>query len=122
MGICIGAKLSAADLGEKVFPSGLEEIGFSKLTLTDAGTSSRLRHVDDVAVLHWNGVTYSLPFGAENLASPMLVQQQTFSIGPNILCPQFHPEAVTDQHFENWRLWQAAELAASSTAIPAPPC
>lgn len=119
LGICLGAQLIAAALGEKVFSTGLKEIGFSKLTLTDDGMSSPLRHLEDVRVLHWHGDTYGLPLGAANLASSALVEQQAFSIGENVLGLQFHPEAETDQRFERWLVSHAAELGSAGIDIAA---
>lgn len=113
LGICLGAQLIAAALGEKVFPAGIKEIRFSKLALTEAGRSSPLRHLQDIAVLHWHGDTYSLPLGAMNLASSDLVEQQAYSIGPNILGLQFHPEVETDGKFERWLVGHAVELTAT---------
>ncbi|MBO9127822.1 MULTISPECIES: glutamine amidotransferase [unclassified Rhizobium] len=119
LGICLGAQLIAATLGEKVFPTGLKEIGFSKLMLTDEGMASPLRHLEDVHVLHWHGDTYGLPLGAANLASSALVEQQAFSIGENLLGLQFHPEAETDQSFERWLVGHAAELGSAGIDIAA---
>ncbi|MBO9198452.1 glutamine amidotransferase [Rhizobium sp. 16-449-1b] len=119
LGICLGAQLIAAALGEKVFPTGLKEIGFSKLMLTDDGMASPLRHLEDVHVLHWHGDTYGLPLGAANLASSALVEQQAFSIGENVLGLQFHPEAETDQRFERWLVAHAAELGSAGIDIAA---
>jgi len=119
LGICLGAQLIAAALGEKVFATGLKEIGFSELALTEEGKSSPLAHLEGVAVLHWHGDTYSLPKAAKNLASSSLVEQQAFAIGINILGLQFHPEAENDEHFERWLVGHAAELSGAGIDIPA---
>lgn len=119
LGICLGAQLIAAALGEKVFATGLKEIGFSELALTDEGRASALTHLEGVAVLHWHGDTYCLPKDAKNLASSSLVEQQAFAIGANILGLQFHPEAETDERFERWLVGHAAELSGSGIDIPA---
>ncbi|WP_112943920.1 glutamine amidotransferase [Rhizobium sp. UBA1881] len=119
LGICLGAQLIAAALGEKVFATGLKEIGFSQLMLTDDGMSSPLKHLEDVHVLHWHGDTYSLPLGAANLASSALVEQQAFSIGENVLGLQFHPEAETDRYLERWLVGHAAELGSAGIDIAA---
>lgn len=119
LGICLGAQFIVSALGEKVFPSGVKEIGFSPLRLTDAGRSSPLRYLEDIAVLHWHGDTYSLPPGATNLASSALVEQQAFSIGSNILGLQFHLEAETDETFESWLVGHAIELASAAIDVSA---
>lgn len=113
LGICLGAQLLAVVLGGRVFPSGIKEIGFSRLTLTTQGAASPLRHLDGVEVLHWHGDTYTLPEGAENLASTAMVEQQAFAVGPAILGLQFHPEAETDDGFERWLIGHAVEIAAA---------
>lgn len=117
LGVCLGAQLIAAALGERVFPTGLKEIGFSTLKLTDAGRASPLKHLEDVAVLHWHGDTYALPIGAKNLASSALVEQQAFSIGANVLALQFHLEAETEDTFERWLVGHAVELASAGIDI-----
>lgn len=111
LGICLGAQLIAAALGAPVFPSGVKEIGFAPVDLTNAGKASPLRHLDGVPVLHWHGDTYGLPQGGTNLASTPLVQQQAFSVGKTILGLQFHPEADTGLSFERWLVGHANELA-----------
>lgn len=113
LGVCLGAQLIAAALDARVFPTGLKEIGFSELILTEAGKASPLRHLAGVAVLHWHGDTYTLPENATNLAASALVEQQAFSIGRSVLGLQFHPEAETDQRFERWLVGHAAELSAA---------
>ncbi|THV12676.1 glutamine amidotransferase [Rhizobium rhizophilum] len=119
LGVCLGAQLIASALGGEVFSSGVKEIGFSTLQLTEVGRASPLRHVEGVAALHWHGDTYSLPPGAANLASSQLVSQQAFSVGPNILGLQFHLEAETTYTFERWLVGHAAELAQAGIDVPA---
>ncbi|WP_018898106.1 glutamine amidotransferase [Rhizobium sp. 2MFCol3.1] len=118
LGICLGAQLIAAALGERVYPTGLKEIGFSKLTLTAVGSKGPLRFLEGLPVLHWHGDTYSLPQDAANLASSELVEQQAFSIGRNVLGLQFHPEVEPDQRFERWLVGHAAELASAGIDVP----
>lgn len=67
--------------------------------------------------LHWHGDTFELPVGAERLASTDLCENQAFSMGPNIVGFQFHPEASA-QGFEKWLIGHTAELAAAKIDIP----
>ncbi|QUS39788.1 glutamine amidotransferase [Tardiphaga alba] len=112
LGICLGAQLIAAALDAKVAPTGMKEIGFAPILLTEAGSDSPLRHLADVAVLHWHGDAFELPVGAALLATTS-VSHQAFAIGPNVLGLQFHPEADTTQGLESWLIGHACELAAA---------
>lgn len=110
-GICLGAQLIAHALGAKVYPSGIKEIGWGSVELTDAGLSSPLRHLARTPVLHWHGDTFDLPANAVHLASTALCRNQAFSIAPNILAVQFHPEVDPNAGIEPWLVGHAAELA-----------
>jgi GMP synthase (glutamine-hydrolysing) len=112
LGICLGAQLIARVLGARVYPSGRTEIGWTPLTLTDAGKQSPLRHLDaaHTSMLHWHGDTFDLPPGAVHLASTPACQNQAFSWGKHVLALQCHPEIRTDR-FEPWLIGNAGELA-----------
>ncbi len=110
-GICLGAQLVARALGARVYPSGVKEIGWEPVDLTDAAASSPLRHLAQTPVLHWHGDTFDLPQGAVLLASTSLCRNQAYSLGSNILCVQFHPEVDPTAGIESWLVGHAAELA-----------
>lgn len=113
LGICLGAQQIAATLGAAVTPGGTKEIGFSELSLTDAGKQSPLRHLEGVRVLHWHGDVFEIPDGAVNLAATPLCAAQAFSRGPNILGLQFHTEVNACAGIERWLVGHAVELAAA---------
>ncbi len=110
LGICLGAQLIAQALGGHVHPGHGKEIGWSKLTLTPAGQNSPLHHLQDVAVLHWHGDTFTRPAEAELLASTAMYENQAFSVGQHILAMQFHPE-VTALGLERWYVGHACEIS-----------
>jgi GMP synthase (glutamine-hydrolysing) len=112
LGICLGAQLIATALGARVAGTGIKEIGFAPLTLTEAGKRSPLRHLAEVSVLHWHGDAFAIPAGAEHLAATPLCAKQAFAIGRNVLGVQFHPEADAPR-IESWLIGHAAELAAA---------
>jgi len=117
MGICLGAQLIARAAGARVFPSGLKEIGFAPITLTEAGEDSCLAPFARAPVtLHWHGDTFDLPDGATHLASSDLCRNQAFTLGKNVIGFQFHPEA-TGRTIEHWLVGHAAELAAAGINV-----
>ncbi len=112
-GICLGAQLVARALGARVYRSGIKEIGWGPVDLTDAGASTPLRHLARTAVLHWHGDTFDLPQSAVHLASTTMCRNQAFSSGSNILCVQFHPEVEPTAGIEPWLVGHAAELGSA---------
>lgn len=114
LGICLGAQQIAATLGAQVAPSGKKEIGFSPLSLTEAGRAGPLRHLEGVPVLHWHGDAFAIPEGAANLATTSLCATQGFALGRNVLALQFHAEVNACTDIERWLIGHAAELAGAA--------
>jgi GMP synthase (glutamine-hydrolysing) len=110
LGLCLGAQLMARALGAEVRPGSAKEIGWGPVTLTEAGLAGPLRHLASEPVLHWHGDAFTLPDGAERLASTEICPNQAFSCGPNVLGIQFHPEAAVEG-FERWLIGHAVEIA-----------
>ena len=114
LGVCFGAQMIAAAMGARVYPGPAKEVGFAPVTLV--GAPSPLRHLRDVAVLHWHGDTFDLPAGAELLASTDGYAHQAFRRGRNILALQFHAEMGLDPRFDEWvDQWPEAIAEVGST-------
>ena len=112
LGVCLGAQLIARALGAAVAPMPAKEIGFSALSLTDAGEASPLRHLGDWPVLHWHGDQFEPPAGAVLLAATDRCPHQAYAIGRNVLGLQCHLEADADE-IEDWLVGSSAELVAA---------
>jgi GMP synthase (glutamine-hydrolysing) len=118
LGICLGAQLIARALGARVYRAGQTELGWTPLTLSEAGRLSPLRHLDGAqsSMLHWHGDTFDLPAGATHLASTPACDNQAFSWGQHVLALQCHPEIRADR-FEPWLIGNAGEIAAESVDV-----
>ncbi|SDY59648.1 glutamine amidotransferase-related protein [Herbiconiux ginsengi] len=112
LGVCFGAQLIAASLGEEVRPGATVEIGYREVTPTEAGLHSPVRHVAGVPVAEWHGDTFDLPPGVELLASSSAYENEAFGIGDWMLAVQFHPE-LTDEMHEEWLVTDAVYVAAA---------
>ena len=119
IGVCLGAQLMALAVGSTVTPMPAKEIGWSKLTMSEAlAASDPLRILGDhTAVLHWHGEQFSIPSGAISRASTPSCPNQAFAWKRNGLALQFHPE-VTTRGLERWYIGHVEELSAAGCDIP----
>lgn len=91
LGICLGAQMLAKKLGGRVtgHDSGLVEIGYYPLKPTPAGEN--LMQWPEYAY-QWHREGFSLPVGAQLLASSPTYENQAIRVGENAFGIQFHPE------------------------------
>ena len=120
VGVCLGAQLLADVLGGRVYQNPVREIGWWPVRWREA--ARKVPGLDFLTAtstpLHWHGDTFSLPQGAQLLASTGLTRHQAFALGPNVIGFQFHPEAGAG-NFEAWLVGHAAELAATKIDVAA---
>jgi len=96
LGICLGAQLIAETLGARVQTNGQREIGWYPLTLPATASDNPIAQLLTSApgVFHWHGDTFTLPDGAELLASSQACKHQAFCVGEQIWGFQFHLETT----------------------------
>jgi GMP synthase (glutamine-hydrolysing) len=102
LGVCLGSQMIAAAMDARVYPGPVKEVGFGPITLTDAGRTSPIAHLNGVNLLHWHGDTFDLPEGAELLASSDAYANQVFRRGTKLLALQCHAEMGEDERFAAW--------------------
>lgn len=104
LGVCMGAQLLAKALGAKVYPGQGAEIGFGAVELTPMGQTDPLLAGlgATLPAFHWHGDTFTLPEGADLLASSSMYPHQAFRFGRQAYGFQFHiePDAGT------WAAWR----------------
>ncbi|MEO5649133.1 MAG: type 1 glutamine amidotransferase, partial [Ginsengibacter sp.] len=99
LGICLGAQLIAACSGAEVSPATNKEIGWFKVSATEATKEISWLHdllKDEPVVFHWHGDQFQIPKGSVNLADSAANHNQLFTINNNVLAIQFHLEATND--------------------------
>ena len=100
LGVCLGAQMLAKQLGGRVVAheNGQVEIGYYPIRPTAAGASLGPwpGHV-----YHWHRESFTLPSGAELIATGDVFENQAFAYGGKTFGIQFHPE-VTRLTMHRW--------------------
>lgn len=96
LGICLGAQLIAASLGETIHKNGTPEIGWFDIEPTAEARSTILGPVFSgrTPVFHWHGDTFDLPKGATLLATSRACDNQAFIMDDRVVGLQFHLETT----------------------------
>ncbi len=100
-GICLGSQLLAHRLGGDVdwHPQGKRAFGYHPVAATGALDNPV---PDGLVTLQGNAQGWTLPPGAELLATGHLFPNQAFRFGANVIAVQFHPE-VTRPILDQWQ-------------------
>jgi GMP synthase (glutamine-hydrolysing) len=94
LGICLGAQLIAAVLGAEVYQGEQKEIGWFPIEFAPAFAAHPLgqRLEREMTVFHWHGETFTLPQGAQRIASSTACKNQGFIYEDRVIALQFHLE------------------------------
>ena len=97
LGVCLGSQLIAKACGARVFKSPAAEVGFSEVSLTEAGWRDPLFRglPEALPVFQWHEDTFDLPEGATLLAEAPACRHQAFRYR-NAYGLQFHLELNGD--------------------------
>lgn len=98
LGICLGAQILAAALGEEVYPGPEKEIGWHNLQFLPSLGEFRIFKDLPAArkAFHWHGDTFNIPKGAVRIARSQLFPNQGFIFERRVLALQFHLEMTPD--------------------------
>jgi GMP synthase-like glutamine amidotransferase len=116
LGICLGAQLVSVVLGGSVTPNPVREIGWFKVTMTEAGAALPVLSgfPENFYAFHWHGDTFSIPPGAVHAASSEACANQAFVYQDRVIGLQFHLETTPAamQHL--------IKYCAADVALPGP--
>jgi len=96
LGICLGAQLIAEVLGGEVHQGEHKEIGWYPIQLDEDFTRHPLGQTlpHEMTVFHWHGETFTLPPGAQRIASSAVCRNQGFIYHDRVIALQFHLETT----------------------------
>jgi len=98
LGICLGAQILAAALGEEVYPGPHREIGWYNLQFLPSLGDYKIFDALPTTrkVFHWHGDTFNIPKGATKIASSQAFPHQGFIYDQQVIALQFHLEVTPD--------------------------
>ncbi|MEN8725487.1 MAG: type 1 glutamine amidotransferase, partial [Lentimonas sp.] len=95
LGVCLGAQLIAHVMGGKVTAGTYKEIGWFPIQPTE-GCPTEFTIPESLKVLHWHGETFSIPSGAQPIASSAAYANQGFIYRSRVLALQCHLEMTPE--------------------------
>lgn len=112
IGHCLGGQLMAKALGGTVTRNPVKEIGWGRVDRLPGDASRRwLGNASWFDSFHWHGETFSLPTGAERIASSAYCANQMFTLGKHLgmqchveMTPELIADWCGDWHKEVWSL------------------
>ncbi|TCL72039.1 type 1 glutamine amidotransferase [Rhizobium sp. BK251] len=95
LGICLGSQLLARAYGAENLLGTALEFGWHQVAVTAEASADPLLSAlgGDFTIFQWHADTFSLPVGAQRLASSNVAANQAFRIGRAAYGTQFHFEA-----------------------------
>ena len=95
LGVCLGSQLLARAYGGRNIIGGASEFGWQRVDLTPEGVADPLfaGTSSSFPIFQWHDDTFTLPKGAERLATAASVENQAYRIGRAAYGVQFHFEA-----------------------------
>ena len=92
LGICLGAQLLAAAGWARIGPAAREERGMDEVRLTEAGLDDPVLGPEGpvLPVFQFHGDQFTLPDGAERIATADGSPEQAFRVGARAYGLQFH--------------------------------
>lgn len=98
LGICLGAQIIAAALGEEVYPGPNREIGWHNLQFFPSlGDFKIFKELPTSRkVFHWHGDTFNIPKGATRIAASQAFPNQGFVYNNRVVALQFHLEVTPE--------------------------
>jgi GMP synthase-like glutamine amidotransferase len=119
LGICLGAQLIARGHGATSILDRPLEFGWHEVQPTEAGRKDPVVAAigEGGPIFHWHVDTFTLPVGAEHLATSAETPIQAFRIGRAVYGIQFHFEADR-KLVAMWNDFFSAEIAAYSPDWP----